>query len=77
MKATLVYNLNDEGDLYQYKCAIKGQDLYFVITDLDNELRNIIKYGDGQYTEEQQKMAEFIRNRLHDFRSEREAYIEE
>lgn len=77
MKATLVYNLNDESDLYHYKCAMKGQSLYFLILDLDNELRNIIKYGDGQYTKEQQKMAQLIRDKLHELRDEREAYIEE
>lgn len=77
MRATLTYNLDDEGDAFNYECAMKGKDLWFAITDLDEELRKIIKYGDGQYTEAEIDFAEKLRTKWHEIRAERDAYVTE
>lgn len=42
MKAILEFDLPEETDLYQY--AINGSRYLYVLQELDNELRSLIKY---------------------------------
>jgi hypothetical protein len=62
MKAKLTFNLPEEQDDFNH--AIKGVDYYLVLTELDNKLRNIVKYGgDGEW-KGKEDAAELMRKEL-------------
>ena len=64
MKATLTFNLPDEQ--YEYEAANKGAKLLYIITEMDQHLRSILKYEDGLSTEtydKVQSIRDFLREK--------------
>jgi hypothetical protein len=49
MKATLTFNLNSEGDRYEYKAATHGVNALRVIHDTLEELRKFRRHGGGEF----------------------------
>ena len=71
MKATLEFNLpEDELDLSN---AINGNKFKLILWDMDQHLRNIVKYGEN---EEAVEVAEELRNKLREYFSEYNVSIE-
>lgn len=64
MKATLTFNLPDEQ--YEYEAANKGAKLLYIITEMDQHLRSILKYEDGLSMEtydKVQSIRDFLREK--------------
>jgi|LauGreDrversion4_2_1035121.scaffolds.fasta_scaffold00011_103 hypothetical protein len=71
MKAILEFNLpEDELDLSN---AINGNKFKLILWDMDQHLRNIVKYGEN---EEAVEVAEELRNKLREYFSEYNVSIE-
>jgi hypothetical protein len=49
MKATLEFNLPEER--MEHICAVKGVDAISVLDDLLNEIRSLLKYDSGEFSE--------------------------
>jgi len=60
MKATLSFDLDKEGK--DHLIALKGKDLLNVVCEMDRSLRNKVKYQSQQYSVEERKCFEEIRN---------------
>lgn len=72
-KATLEFNLPEERD--EFKTATKAIDLSIVITEYDNYLRAILKYGSERYkTDEELLVVEELRAKLNELRTEYEVH---
>lgn len=72
-KVTLTFNLPEEQ--YDYECATKGCSLAFTLDDFDNYLRQRLKYEvleDGVA-----EILQDVRDKLHEIRKDRDAYIDE
>ena len=63
MKANLEFNLPE--DTEEFYCASNGANYYSVCHELDQHLRNKLKYGN--LTEEQDIIYQEIRDKLHEF----------
>lgn len=62
MKATLVFNLDDESDSTEYQNAMNGKKYSILLHDLLNQyLREKIKYSSEQYSEEYIKALSDVR----------------
>lgn len=63
-KASLRYNLSDPDDSTHHRLALIAAELHIILLDVDNYLRNQIKYEDHepQYAE----ALEAVRTYLHD-----------
>jgi len=70
--ATLTFNLPEED--YEYKTSIAAQDLANVILELDNDLRNKIKYQSDNYSEDEIKSFELVREKIVNLLSESNIY---
>jgi hypothetical protein len=73
MKATLKYSIPEEET--EFMIAVNSIHYYSVITDMDNYLRNIIKYNEEGWDEKDLNLAQLIRNKLHMFLSDHEVTI--
>lgn len=62
--AILKFKLPEENE--EFEVARNGANYCIAFEDLDNYLRNILKYG--TLTEEQEKIYEEVRNKLHEFK---------
>lgn len=69
-KAILEFNLPEERE--EYEMAVKGVDYHIALSDFDNHLRAIVKYGDSEYTDEQQAFAQVLRDKLWEIMNDRE-----
>lgn len=60
-KATLKFDLPDEQ--WEFDRACQGESSYMILTELDQELRSLIKYGHGFKTADEvlEKMREQLR----------------
>lgn len=67
MKATLTFDLNDSDERAEHKRAIQATDAYLVLWDLDQELRQKLKYS--ELTGEREIAYSEIREKLHDLLS--------
>ena len=56
-------------DRDKYYMAFHGDDFYFTLWDLDQDLRSKIKYGEN-YTEEQIDAFQLVRDKLNDLMDE-------
>jgi hypothetical protein len=65
-EAILKFNLtpSDEFDFY---CATHGYDYFLLITELDNELRDRIKYQSEKYSSKELKAYQEIRDWIVDY----------
>ncbi len=45
MKATLTFNMSDEGDREDYEIAIKATRMKYALDDFSNALRSLYKHG--------------------------------
>ena len=61
MKATLTFNLPEEQ--YEYDAANKGAKALYVITEMDQHLRSILKYEEG-HSDATYEMVQSIRDFL-------------
>jgi len=66
MIAILKFNLSDMDDKESYKDAMNGSKYRYATENLDNYLRNQIKYN-GELTEEQSNIYQEIRDQLRGF----------
>jgi len=55
----------ETNDKQKFYMAFHGEDSYFALWDLDQDLRSKIKYGE-QYTEEQKEAFQLVRDNLTD-----------
>jgi hypothetical protein len=62
MRATLNFNLPEERE--EFELAQHGSAYSIVLSDLDNFLRNALKYGN--LTELEDKIYDDLRNKLHE-----------
>lgn len=68
MRAILEYDLNDSSEGLAHKRAISATDAYLVLLNLDQELRQKIKYE--ELTEEIEAAYTWTRDRLHELLEE-------
>ena len=71
MKAILEFNLPE--DELNLSNAINGNKFKLILWDMDQHLRNIVKYGEN---EEAVRVAEELRNKLREYFSEYNVSIE-
>lgn len=72
-KATLTFNLPEERD--EYKTVMKAADMSIVLSEYDNFLRGILKYGSERYkTDEELLVVEELRTKLNELRTEYEVH---
>ena len=64
-KAILEFDLENPDDRQTFELVSKADSLKFIIFNLDQRLRNMLKYGEDT-TEEQRNVVEGIRKDLHD-----------
>ena len=70
-KAILEFDLNEPDDREAHKRAVKSLDLVLALWDIDQYLRSQIKYGnETEITDEQYKILEETRTKLHQILSE-------
>lgn len=62
MKATLEFSLPDEGT--ELDRALKAGDMQLVITEMDNYLRNKIKYAPETMSDVEREAYQSVRDRL-------------
>lgn len=62
MKAVLIYDLPDDAD--EFNAAVKALNLYFCLWDLDQFLRDQIKYHNADL--------DHVREKLHEIMSDRD-----
>jgi hypothetical protein len=74
MKAVLEFNLPE--DHQEFECATKAHDLYFVMWDMDQHLRNKLKYESENMSEEVYKALQETRDHLHNLMAERRVDFE-
>lgn len=63
MKSVLIFNLPE--DEIDHKFALEGRDWYLVVWDLDQRLRELLKYGNDFKSADE--ALEDIRGTLHQF----------
>ena len=70
MKATLEFDTGEPDQLREFREASKASSMAIALWDLDQMLRNVIKYENmyhpGYLTEEEDKLAEWVRDKLHE-----------
>ena len=62
MKAILEFDLEDPDDKRNHWLAINGHKAFHVLQELDNELRNTLKYRDSEYLDETLQYMEALRS---------------
>ncbi len=72
-KVTLTFRLPEEKE--EFELASKGIDYFCAVSDLDNLLRNFIKYPPADATDEAVEIYETIRSNLRTFLTERGIYL--
>jgi hypothetical protein len=60
--AKLIYRLPEEKE--EYELAFNGAKYKYAIDELDNWLRNILKYNDGNIEKAKIKVLQEVRNKL-------------
>lgn len=75
MKGILEFNLPEEES--QFKAATRAFDWKYVVSKLDTELRNRLKYNSDDYTPEALREISNIRELLHAFCEENNLDITE
>lgn len=73
MKATLEFNLPEEE--FDFKKATQGKNLYFAVSEFDNQLRNWIKHG-HEFKDADEVLNE-IRSMLHRSLEDENVFIHE
>jgi len=77
-KAILEFDLNEHDDVEAHKRAVKSLDLVIALWDIDQYLRSLLKYGDEcSITEEQYKILDETREKLHDILREKNISFDE
>lgn len=72
-KATLTFNLPEERD--EFNTANKAVDMSIVLSEFDNYLRGILKYGSERYkTKKELLVVEELRTKLNELRTEYEVH---
>lgn len=65
-EAILKFNLtptdDNSSDDFDFYCAVHGYDYFKLITELDNDLRDKIKYNDEKYSEAKLEAYQEIRD---------------
>lgn len=62
MKVNFEFLLPEDQD--DLNIHLKSKDLYCVVWDLDQYMRNIVKYGEGPWTDEQIDAVQKVRDHL-------------
>lgn len=72
-KATITFSLPEERD--EYRTTMKAAELSIVLSEYDNFLRGILKYGSERYkTSEELQVVEELRLKLNELRTEYEVH---
>ena len=74
MKATLEFSLPN--DKWDFKRANESAGMYFVIEEMDQWLRKMIKYAPDDMSEDRYKTFELCRDQLHEFINENNINLE-
>jgi hypothetical protein len=72
VKATLSFNLSDEGEKISFNCAVKAFDLARVISDFDEGLRRRLKYESDNFSEKELELLQTLRSELTELQREYE-----
>ena len=72
MKATLKYNLPD--DEFEFNCAVKSMKMYFALTEIKEEIRSVLKYG--ELRDEQYKFIEEFNEKFHEILNDNEINLD-
>jgi hypothetical protein len=72
MEATLKFNLPD--DEFEFNCAVKSMKMYFALTEIKEEIRSVLKYGELQ--DEQYKFIEEFNENFHEILSDNEINLD-
>jgi hypothetical protein len=72
MKAKLEYNLPD--DEFEFNCAVKSTKMYFALTEIKEEIRSVLKYG--ELRDEQYKFIEEFNEKFHEILSDNEINLD-
>lgn len=71
MKAALTYNLADDSDRVDYHQAINARKAFAVIEELQEELRQLVKYNNNDYNDEQLEAVEYVQKKLWELMEDR------
>lgn len=69
MKALLIFNLNNEDDRHDYELTRQASSMSIVLSEIDNYLRGITKYGfldKRELMKDELELANAIRDKLHE-----------
>jgi hypothetical protein len=72
MKATLKYNLPD--DEFEFNCAMKSTKMYFALTEIKEEIRSVLKYG--ELRDDQYKFIEELQEKFHEILTDNEINLD-
>jgi hypothetical protein len=72
MEAKLKYNLPD--DQFEFECAVKSTKMYFALTEIKEEIRSVLKYG--ELRDEQYKFIEEFNEKFHEILSDNEINLD-
>lgn len=75
MKATLEFSLPN--DKLEFKLANESEGMHYVIRDMDQWLRKMIKYAPDSMSEDTYKTFELCREQLREFINENNINLEE
>jgi hypothetical protein len=70
MKRTLTFTFEDDDGDSEFNMISHASDSFFALYDLDQYLRDQLKYNSDAYTNEAQEALEKVRERLHEIMAE-------
>jgi hypothetical protein len=72
MKATLKFNLPE--DQFEFDCAMKSTKMYFALTEIKEEIRSVLKYG--ELRDDQYKFIEELQEKFHEILTDNEINLD-
>ncbi len=72
MEAKLKYNLPE--DEFEFNCAVKSTKMYFALTEIKEEIRSVLKYG--ELRDEQYKFIEEFNEKFHEILNDNEINLD-
>jgi hypothetical protein len=72
MEAKLKYNLPE--DDFAFNCAVKSMKMYFALTEIKEEIRSVLKYG--ELRDEQYKFIEEFNEKFHEILNDNEINLD-
>lgn len=76
MKATLEFNLNDEEDMRSHIRCVMSLELASCLYQLNNYLRNQLKYNEEEMSQDAYESVEKVRDRFYQIMNDEGIYLD-